>query len=97
MKMFRQIVARLEAIEIIRRRGLHLEDVRDEGEAKTPKPKPKEEQDEERLFKALARENSRPTFELSTYNRKLDIDALLDWIFEIETILIMKTSPKIER
>ena len=84
LDMLKLILVRLEVIEIAQRRGIHIEDVSDEEEVATLNPKPKVDENEERLLRTLNRVNSIPTFEFSTYYVKLENDALLDWIFEIE-------------
>ena len=85
MDQLRQIVARLDVVEIAQRRGVHLEDVSDD-EAATPNhnPKPKEDQDEERLLRVLSRENSKLSLEVVPYDGKLDTNVVLDWIFDME-------------
>ena len=83
----RQIEARLDGVEIIQRRGAHLNDVSDD-EAVAPNPnlEPEEDQDEARLFKLLSRENLNPIVELVPYDGKLDTNAMLDWISEMEKL-----------
>ena len=61
MDQLRQIVARLDVVEIAQRRGVHLEDVsNDEVAAPNHNPKPEEDQDEEKLLQLLSMENSKP-------------------------------------
>ena len=85
LDQLRQIAARLDAVETAQRRGAHLEDVSDD-EAVVPNhnPEPEEDRDEERLLRVLSRENSKPTIEVVSYDGKLDTNALLDCIFDME-------------
>ena len=50
----RQIVARLDALEIAQRKGAHLDDVSDdETNVTNPKPESEEDQDEARLLSVV--------------------------------------------
>ena len=67
------------------RRGAYLDDVSDD-EATTPNYnlEPEEDQDEERLLRVLSTENSKPIVEVVPCDGKLDTNAMLDWIFDME-------------
>ena len=94
MDTLRQIAARLDAVEIAQRRGAHLEDVSDdEVAAPNHNPKPEEDQDEERLLQVLSRENSKPVVEVVTYDGKLDTNAMLDWISDMEKFFEYENTP----
>ena len=91
----RQIIARLDVVDTTQRRREHLDDVSDdEAVAPNSNTKPKEYQDEARLLRVLSRANSKPAVEV-VYDGKLDTNAVLDWIldmekfFEYETLLII--------
>ena len=75
----RQIVAKLDAIEIVQRRGAHLDDVSDD-EANVPNPnlELEEDHDEARLLIVLSRANSKPAIKVTPYDGKLDINVVLD-------------------
>ena len=90
----RQIVARLDVVEISHRRGAHLDDVSDD-EANIPNPNPKleEVQDEARLLRVMSRANAKPTVEVVPYDGKLDINVMLDWIFDIEKFFDYENTP----
>ena len=81
----RQIAAKLDVVETNQRRGAHLDDVSDD-EAVAPNPnlEPEEDQDEARLLRVLSRENSKPAVEVVPYDGKLDTNAMLDWILDME-------------
>ena len=49
-----------------------------------PTLEPKVEDEEERILRVLFRENSKPIIEVSSYDGKLDTNALLDWISKME-------------
>ena len=81
----RQIIARLDVVDIAQRRGAHLDDVSDDEVVVTePNPKHEEDQDIERLLRVLSRKNSKPTIEVVPYDGKLDTNAMLDWILDME-------------
>ena len=81
----RQIVARLDAMETAQRREVHLDVASDdEANVPNPNPEPKEYHDEVRLMRVLSRANAKPTIKVTPYDGKLDINAVLDWIFDIE-------------
>lgn len=66
---FKQIIARLDAMEIVQRRGAHLEDVSDdEVVAPNPNPKLEEDQDEERLLRVLSRAHSKIVAKVVPYD-----------------------------
>ena len=94
MDTLRQIVARLDAMETAQRRGAHLDDVSDD-EANIPNhnPKPEEDQDEARLLRVLSRANAKPAIEVTCYDGKLDINTMLDWIFDIEKFFDYENTP----
>ena len=77
----RQIVAKLDVVEIAQRRGAHLDDVSDDEEA-TPNHnlEPEEDQDEEILLRVLTRVHSKPILEFTPYDGKLDTNVVLDWL-----------------
>ena len=81
----RQIVAILDVAKTAQRRWSHLDYVSD-GEANilNPNPKLKEDQDEARLLRVLSRANANLAIEVTPYDGKLDINVVLDWIFDIE-------------
>ena len=83
----RQIVARLDAVETTQRRGAHLDDVID-NEVVPPNHNPEleEDQDEASFLRVLSRENSKPVVEVVPYDRKLDTNVVLDWIFDMEKL-----------
>ena len=85
MDMLRYIAARLEAIEKLKRRGVHLEYVSDEKE-ETPNPKPKFEVEKykESNLRFLSRVNARPTIEVSCYDGILETNFVMDWIYEMD-------------
>ena len=81
----RQIVAGLYVVGTIQRRGAHLYGISDdEANVPNPNPKPKEDHNEARLLRVLKRANVKPTIEVTPYDEKLDINAVLDWISAIE-------------
>ena len=85
LDQLRQIAARLDAMETAQRRGAHLDDVSDDEEAAlNHNPELEEDQDEERLLRVLSRENSNPIVEVVPYDGKLDPNAVLDWISDME-------------
>ena len=85
LDQLRQIAARLDATETTQRRRAHLDNVSDdEVVAPNHNPKPKEYQDEARLLRVLCRENSKPSIQVVPYDGKLDTNAMLDWILDIE-------------
>lgn len=95
MDMLRQITKRLEGIEIVQKRGVHLDDVSDDEEVvPNPNPEPEIKQDEDRLPKVFSRENSRPTIEVSFYNGRLETNVVLDWISEIDKFFEYESTPK---
>ena len=58
LDQLRQIIARLDVVELAERRGAHLDYVSDDEEvAPNHNPKHKEDQDKERLLRVLPREN----------------------------------------
>ena len=64
LDQLRQIVARLDAMEITQRRGAHLDDVSDdEVVVPNPNPKLKEDQDEARLLRVLSLVHLTPIFD----------------------------------
>ena len=72
LDQLRQILARLDVVEIAQRRA-HLEDVSDdEVVAPNNNLEPEEDQDEERLLRVLSRAHSKPTIEVVPYDGKLD-------------------------
>ena len=94
----RQIVARLDVVKTAQRRVAHLDDVSDdEAIAPNPNPECKEDQDEARSLRLLSRENSKPTIEVVPYDGKLDTNAMLDWISDMEKFFEYKTLLIIER
>ena len=85
LDQLRQIVARLDAVEIAQRREAHLDDVsNDEAIVPNHNQEPKEDQDEERLLRVLSRENLKPDVEFVPYDGKLDPNVVLDWILDME-------------
>ena len=87
LDQLRQITARLDHVEIAQRRGAHLDDVSDEEEASpNHNLEPEEDKDEERLLRVLSRENSKPIVEVVPYDGKLDPNAVLDWISDMENL-----------
>ena len=79
LDQLRQIIEKLDLVEIAQRRWAHLEDViDDEVVASNHNPEPKEDQNEERLLLVLSRENSKPTIEVVLYDEKLDTNVVLD-------------------
>ena len=77
---------RLEAIEIIHRRGIHLEGISDDEEvAPNPNPKPNGEQDEEIILIVLSRENVRVDVELYFYDGRLDTNGVLDLLIGVDS------------
>ena len=94
MDQLRQIVARLDVVEIPQRRGLHLDYVSDD-EVVAPKPnlEPEEDWDEVRLLRVLTRDNAKPIVEVTPYDGKLDINAMLDWISNIGKFFDYENTP----
>lgn len=45
---------------------------------------PEEDQDNERLLRIFSRAHSKPAVEVVPYNGKLDTNAMLDWIFDMD-------------
>ena len=41
----------------------------------------------------LSRANAKPSIEVTPYDGKLDINVVLDWIFDIEKFLIYEKNP----
>ena len=83
----RKIVVKLDTIDIAQRREAHLEDViDDEVVAPNHNPEPKEDQDEERLLRVLSRANSKLVVEVVLYDGKLDTNAVLDRISDMEKL-----------
>ena len=41
----------------------------------------------------MSRENSKPTIEVFLYDRKLDTDVVLDWIFDMEKFFEYENTP----
>ena len=79
-------------MEIAQKRGAHLDDVSDDKVvAPNPNTKPKEDQDEARLLRVLFRENSKPV--VVPYNKKLDTNAMLDWISDMEKFFEYENTP----
>ena len=94
LDQLRQIVARLDVVEIAQRRGVHLEDVSDDEVAtQNHNPEPEEDQDEERLLRVLSREKSKPTVEVVPYDGKLDTNAMLNWISDMEKFFEYENTP----
>ena len=90
----RQIAARLDAMEIAQRRGVHLEDVSDdEVVAPNPSLELEEDQDEERLLRLFSRAHSKPIIEVVPYNGKLDTNVVLDWISNMEKFFEFENTP----
>ena len=85
LDQLRQIVARLDVVEIAQRRGENFYDLNDD-EAVEPNhnPEPKEDQDEEILLRVLTKAHLKPSIEVVPYDGKLDTNAVLDWIFDME-------------
>ena len=87
LDQLRKIEDRLDVVEIAQRRGAHLEDVSDdEVVAPNPNLKLEEDQDKERLLRVLSREHLKPIVEVVPYDGKLDTNAMLEWIFEMEKL-----------
>ena len=85
MDMLRLIAMILEVVEIMQRRVMHLEDVSDNEEATSnPTHEPDVEQDEERILRFMSRVNSRPNIEFSCYDRRLEMNFVLDWITKMD-------------
>lgn len=94
LDQLRQIAARLDAMEIAQTRRAHLDDVcDDEAVAPNPNPELEEDQDEARLLRVLSRENSKPTVEFVPYDGKLDTNAVLDWISNMEKFFEYENTP----
>ena len=94
LDILRQIIARLDVLEITQRSGAHLDDVSDNDVVSpNPNPKPEEDQDEERLLRVLTREHSKPIIEVTPYDGKLDINVLLDWISDITKLFEYENTP----
>jgi hypothetical protein len=90
----RQIATRLVAVETAQRRGAHLDDVSDdEAVAPNPNPEPEQDQDEARFLRVLSRENSKPIVEVVPYDGKLDTNAVLDWISDMEKFFEYANTP----
>ena len=90
----RQIVARLDVVEIVQRRGAHLDDVSDdEAVAPNPNPDPEEDQDEARLLRVLSRAHSKPVVEVVPYDGKLETNVVLDWSFDMEKFFEYENTP----
>ena len=85
LDQLRQITTKLDVVETTQRRGAHLDDVSDD-EAATPNhnTEPEEDEDEERLLQVLSRENSKLVVEVVLYDGKLDTNAVLDQISDME-------------
>lgn len=81
-------------METTQRRKVHLEDVSDEEDVTTnPNHEPKVEQDEERLMRVLSRANAKPVFEVACFDGRLETNAVLDWIFEMEKYFKYEGTP----
>ena len=94
LDQLRQIAARIDAVETAQRRGAHLEDVSDdEAAAPNHNPEPEEDQEEERLLRLLSRANSKPAVEVVAYDGKLDTNAVLDWISDMEKFFEYENTP----
>ena len=94
LDQLRQIIARLDVVEIAQRRGAHLDDVSDdEALALNHNPEPEGDQDEERLLRVLSRVNSMPTLEVVPYDGKLDTNAVLDWISNMDKFFKYENTP----
>lgn len=87
----RQIAARLDVVEIAQRRRAHLDD---EAMAPNSNPKLEEDQDEERLLRVLFRAHSKLAVEVVPYDGKLDINVVLDWIFDMEKFFDFENTPQ---
>ena len=65
----------------------------DEVAAPNHNPEPEEDQDEERLLRVLSRENSKPVVEVVPYDGKLDTNAVMDWISDMEKFFEYENTP----
>eukprot|EP00253_Pinus_taeda_P011532 PITA_11532 len=79
----RVLTARLEAVEVGRRRDPELGDVSDE-EVEAPADGAEGDSPEVRLLKSVLLSNSKPKPELPTYDGSLSIDVVLDWMSEMD-------------
>eukprot|EP00253_Pinus_taeda_P009391 PITA_09391 len=77
------LTARLEAVEVGRRRDPEMGDVSEE-EVEVAADVPEGESAEVKLLKSVLLSNSRPKPELPTYDGSLSIDDVLDWISEMD-------------
>ena len=90
----RKKFVRLDVVETAQRRGAHLDDVSDdEANVPNPNPKPKEDHDEARLLRVLSRANAKLSIEVKSYDGKLDITVVLDWISNIEKFFDYENTP----
>ena len=86
----RQIVDRLDGVEIAQRRGAHLDD---EVVAPNHNLEPKEDQDKEILLWVLSMENSKPIVEVVPCDVKLETNVVLDWISNVEKFFEYENTP----
>lgn len=77
------LIARLEAVEVGRRRDPELGDVSEE-EVEVAADGAEGDSPEVKLLKFVLLSNSKPKPELPTYNGSLSIDVVLDWISEMD-------------
>ena len=85
MEEMRELQARLETMEIDRRRDPEVRDVsKTEDEEQREEVSPMKEKPELRYFKLILGENSRPKPELSTYDGSLIIEYLIEWISQLD-------------
>ena len=94
LDQLRQITTILDAVEIAQRKLAHLDDVSDDEEvAPNLNLEPEEDQDEAKLLRVLSRENSKPVVEVVPYDGKLDPNAVLDWISDMEKFFEYQNTP----
>eukprot|EP00253_Pinus_taeda_P033677 PITA_33677 len=79
----RVLTARLEAVEVGRRRDPEMGDVSEE-EVEVAAEGPEGESAEVKLLKSVLLSNNKPKPELTTYDGSLSIDVVLDWISEMD-------------
>ena len=65
----------------------------DEAVAPNHNLEPEEDQDDERLLRVLSRENSKPVVEFFPDDGKLDINVVLDWIYDMEKFFDYENTP----
>ena len=92
--MLKQILVRLNTMEISQRREVYLEYVSEDEEiAPNPNLECEEDQDEERLLRFLSMAHLKPTMEVVPCDVKLDTNVVLDQISYLEKFFEFEGTP----